>query len=68
MQSRAKSHFSKAVKEENLLSSGTPKEAIKAKRTESHKGKLLRGQYEKLIAGIRISDSWEWLRKGTLKK
>ena len=65
---RSKEPFLKAVKEENLLSSGTPKEAIKEKRMKSYKEKVLHGQYEKLTAGIRSSDSWEWLRKGTLKK
>ena len=35
---------------------------------ESYKEKVLYGQYQKLTAGIRSSDSWEWLRNGTLKK
>ena len=65
---RSKEPFLKAVKEENMLGSGMPKEAIRVKRMESYKEKVLHGQYEKLTAGIRSSDSWEWLRKGTLKK
>ena len=60
--------FLKAVKEENLVSSGTPKEVIKAKRMEAYKEKSLHGQYEWKTAGIRRSDSWEWLKKGMLKK
>ena len=64
---RSKEPFLKAVKE-NLLGSGMPKEAIRVKRMESYKGKVLHGRYEKLTAGIRSSDSWEWRRKGTLKK
>ena len=35
---------------------------------ESYKEKVLHGQHEKLTGGIRSSDSWEWLRKGMLKK
>ena len=64
----SKEPFLKAVREENLLGSGMPKEAIRVKRMESYKEKVLHGQYEKLTAGIISSDSWEWLRKGTLKK
>ena len=64
----SKEPFLKAVREENLLGSGMPKDAIRVKRMESYKEKVLRGQYEKLTVGIRSSDSWEWLRKGTLKK
>ena len=50
---RSKEPFLKAVKEENLLDSGMPKEAIRAKRMESYKEKVLHGQCEKLTAGIK---------------
>ena len=40
---RSKEPFLKAVKEENLLGSGMPKEAIRVKRMESFKEKVLHG-------------------------
>ena len=52
------------MREENLLGSGMPKEAIRVKRMESYKDKALHGQHEKLTAGIRSSDSWEWFEEG----
>ena len=60
--------FLKAVHDEDLLSPGTPQEIIKLQRMEAYTEKILHGQYEKLTVGVRSSDSWDWLRKGSLKK
>ena len=59
--------FLKAALDEDVLRPGTPQERIKIKRMEAYKEKVLHGQYEKLTVGVRCSDSWAGLRKGTLK-
>ena len=44
-----------------------PNKAVKAKKMEACKKKVLHVQYDKLTAGVRSSDSWEWLKKVTMK-
>ena len=51
-----------------MVNSGAPKEIIKAKWMENYKEKSLHGPYERRTVGIRSYNSWEWLKKGMLKK
>ena len=57
-----------AVKNENILDEGEEKELISQEMLNSYKGKTLHGQFVRGTENIRDSDSWDWLRRGTLKK
>ena len=58
----------KAVKDEGILGEGTSKEEIADKRRNQYKEKPLHGQYVRSTEEIRDYKSWNWLKRGTLKK
>ena len=57
-----------AVKNENILDKGEEKERIRQERLNSYRGKALHGQFVRGTENIRDSESWNWLKRGTMKK
>ncbi|XP_047481697.1 uncharacterized protein LOC125034100 [Penaeus chinensis] len=47
---------------------GRSKEDIQKKHQEEYESKALHGQFQKVIGKVKGSKSWEWLKKGYLKK
>lgn len=64
----------KMLKEVSLSSTlenkkyGRSKEDIQKKHQEEYESKALHGQFQKVIEKVKGSKSWEWLKKGYLKK
>ena len=57
-----------AVKDEKILAEGAAKKEIYDKRKRQYKEKALPGQLDGTTEEIKDKDSWNWLKKGTLKK
>ena len=57
-----------AVQNENILDEREKKERIRQERLNSCRGKTSHGQFVKGTENIRDSESWNWLKRGTLKK
>ena len=57
-----------AVKEENTVGNGLTKEETREKHKQSYMSKALHYQFQKGTEDNRAEISWNWLRKGTLKK
>ena len=64
----------KMLKEVSLSSSlekkkhGKSKEDIQKKHQEEHESKSLHGQFQKATEKVKGNKSWDWLKKGCLKK
>ena len=64
----------KMLKEVNLSSTlekqkhGKSKEDIQKKHQEEYESKALHGQFQKAIEKVKGNKSWDWLKKGYLKK
>ena len=57
-----------AVKNEDILDEGEEKERIRQERLNSYRGKTLHGQFVRGTENIRDSESWNCLKRGTLKE
>ena len=64
----SKEKLLKAVKDEGILGEGMSKEDVAEKRRNQYKEKPLHGQYVRSTEEIRDHKSWNWLKRGTLKK
>ena len=64
----SKEKLLKAVKDEGILGEGMSKEDVAEKRRNQYEEKPLHGQYVRSTEEIRDHKSWNWLKKGTLKK
>ena len=58
----------RAVKAEEILGDGKTKREILEKRKNQYMRKNLHSQFMKNTEEVRESSTWNWLRKGTLKK
>ena len=56
------------MKDEGILGEGMSKEDVAEKRRNQYKEKPLHGQYVRSTEEIRDHKSWNWLKRGTLKK
>ena len=57
-----------AVKNENILDKGEEKERTRQERLNSYRRKALHGQFVRGTESIRDSESWNWLKRDTMKK
>ena len=64
----SKEKLLKGVKDEGILGEGMSKEDVAEKRRNQYKEKPLHGQYVRSTEEIRDDKSWNWLKRGTLKK
>ena len=64
----SKEKLLKDVKDEGILGEGMSKEDVAEKRKNQYKEKPLHGQYVRSTEEIRDDKSWNWLKRGTLKK
>ena len=64
----SKEKLLKSVKDEGILGEGMSKEDVAEKRKNQYKEKPLHGQYVRSTEEIRDDKSWNWLKRGTLKK
>ena len=47
---------------------GKSKEGVNKEHQEKYEGKPLRGQFRKATEEVKSKRSWDWLKKGYLKK
>ena len=64
----SKEKLLKAVKDEGIRGEGMSKEDVAEKRRNQYKEKPLHGQYVRSTEEMRDHKSWNWLKRGTLKK
>ena len=64
----SKEKLLKGVKDEGILGEGMSKEDVAEKRKNQYKEKPLHGQYVRSTEEIRDDKSWNWLKRGALKK
>ena len=64
----SKEKLLKGGKDEGILGEGMSKEDVAEKRKNQYKEKPLHGQYVRSTEEIRDDKSWNWLKRGTLKK
>ena len=60
--------FLQAVTDEKILDEGVTKQSIRAERFTRYRNKALHGQFLKGMEEVRDPDSWNWLKRGTIKK
>ena len=57
-----------AVTDEKILDEGVTKQSIRAERLTRYRNKALHRQFLKGTEEVRDPDSWDWLKRGTIKK
>ena len=57
-----------ATKDENVLDEGVEKESVSQRRLSSYREKTLHRLYVRGTEAVRDPWTWDWLKRGTLKK